>query len=298
MKQQDSLGEHSIVLRDAAQADRAALFDIYASTRAEELAVMDWSVLQKESFLRMQFDAQDRYYHEQYSDASFQVIEVDGKAAGRLYVRQDEADVNIIDIALLPEYRAIGIGSVLIEGLQSQAAGGGKTVSIYVEKFNRARELYRRLGFGMVRDEGVYLLMRWPDKGLAGWVVFQRPLRCRPRPSKTARFGLVRLRSLSSDPTKRSLRSDCPPHPAVSGPGKVPNDRAIRSSSVWMPCCTGGLVASANTIENGIRCDAPMVLLVHRSGFDQHHLTRLPIRDRQAECSPIWGSRAPSRSSL
>ena len=41
------------------------------------------------------------------------------------------------------------------------AASCGKAVTIYVEKFNPAMRLYRRLGFRTEEDKGVYDLMRW-----------------------------------------------------------------------------------------------------------------------------------------
>jgi hypothetical protein len=45
--------------------------------------------------------------------------------------------------------------------LMDEAAAVGKPLTIYVEKFNPAMRLYRRLGFETVEDKGVYDLMRW-----------------------------------------------------------------------------------------------------------------------------------------
>lgn len=61
-------------LRPITPEDREFLFRLYASTRAEELAVVDWSEREKESFLRFQFDAQHKYYMEQFPRAAFDVI--------------------------------------------------------------------------------------------------------------------------------------------------------------------------------------------------------------------------------
>ncbi len=38
--------------------DEAFLYEVYASTRTEELAVVDWDDTQKAAFLHMQFAAQ------------------------------------------------------------------------------------------------------------------------------------------------------------------------------------------------------------------------------------------------
>jgi ribosomal protein S18 acetylase RimI-like enzyme len=49
----------------------------------------------------------------------------------------------------------------LLRELQEEARASGKSLTIHVERFNRALGLYQRLGFREVEDKGVYLLMRW-----------------------------------------------------------------------------------------------------------------------------------------
>ena len=53
------------------QQDLEFLYRVYASTRADEMAVVPWSDAEKESFLRMQFQAQHSYYHDQFKQAAF-----------------------------------------------------------------------------------------------------------------------------------------------------------------------------------------------------------------------------------
>jgi ribosomal protein S18 acetylase RimI-like enzyme len=146
-------------LRPARAEDRDLLLRVYASTREEELRLVDWSDEQKDAFLRMQFEAQDAYYREHYDPATFDVIEVDGEPAGRLYVARWEDEIRIIDIALLPDYRGRGIGTALLRALLDEAAEAGKRLSIHVELNNPARRLYERLGFAPVEERGVYVLM-------------------------------------------------------------------------------------------------------------------------------------------
>ena len=148
-------------LRPITPADRELLYRIYASTRAEELAVTGWDDTQKAAFLQMQFDAQHRYYMENYRDARFQVIEWDRAPVGRLYLARWPDEIRIIDIALLPEYRGQGLGSQLLRSILADARQAGLPVTIHVERFNPALSLYERLGFRMVEDKGVYLLMKW-----------------------------------------------------------------------------------------------------------------------------------------
>jgi len=150
-----------IFLRPADAADDAFLCRVYGSTRELELAQVDWDDGQKDAFVRMQYDAQRRYYEENYSGASFDVVLVDGEPAGRLYVARWPHEIRIVDIALLPEYRNRGLGSTLLGDLLAEGAAAGTPVSIHVERFNPALRLYDRLGFSIVEDRGVYFFLRW-----------------------------------------------------------------------------------------------------------------------------------------
>ncbi len=151
-----------ISLRPVVPGDEEFLCGVYGSTREVELAHVDWDAPQKDAFVRMQFDAQHRYYAEHYAGAAFDVIVVDGEPAGRLYVARWPDEVRIVDIALLPPYRNRGIGSSLLHELIAEADAARQPVTIHVEKFNPALRLYQRLGFSPIEDRGVYLFLRRP----------------------------------------------------------------------------------------------------------------------------------------
>lgn len=154
----------NVTLRPEREEDEGFVYRVYASTRIEELSVTDWTPETKEAFLRMQFAAQVSHYRNHYAESDFSIVEVDGVAAGRIYVGRWPEEIRIIDIALLPDYRRRGIGSKLINEVLAEAEEAGKPVTIHVEKFNPARRLYARLGFRQIQDKGVYLLLCWsPD---------------------------------------------------------------------------------------------------------------------------------------
>ena len=152
---------HAIDLRPSTPTDRVFQHQVFAATRADEMALVDWPVEQKLAFVRQQFEAQDTYYHQNYPNATFDVVQVDGRRAGRLYVDRWPREIRVIDIALLPEFRGQGIGTVLLRRLQRETEVSSRTLSMHVEKFNRAQGLYARLGFVQVADSGVYLLIEW-----------------------------------------------------------------------------------------------------------------------------------------
>lgn len=157
-----------VALQPVRPGDEAFLFKVYASTRAEELAPAGWSEPEQESFLRMQFSAQDKHYRENYPGAELQIIQVNGEPAGRLFVHRRANEIRIMDIALLPAYRGRGIGTILLEEILAEGARLGKIVTIHVEVFNPALRWYERLGFGKKAANGPYQLMEWSPNPKAG----------------------------------------------------------------------------------------------------------------------------------
>ena len=153
-----------ITFRPITSQDEDFLYRVYAGTREEELAPLNWSDSQKHAFLRMQFGFQHRYYTEQFIDAEFMVIQRDGHPIGRLYLHRRKDEIRIVDIALLPEYRGAGVGTHLIENIMAEAETQRLPVRLYVEKFNRALRLYQRLGFTVIQDAGINLLMQWSPR--------------------------------------------------------------------------------------------------------------------------------------
>jgi ribosomal protein S18 acetylase RimI-like enzyme len=153
--------DSGLTFRRSTDADLPFLARVYASTRAEELAVTPWSDAQKAAFLDMQFRAQHADYRKNYPEADWLVTMRAGEDIGRLYIERWPTQHCLIDIAFLPQHRGKGLGAALLRDLMDEAAAAGRTVSIYVEKFNPAMRLYRRLGFTTEEDKGVYDLMRW-----------------------------------------------------------------------------------------------------------------------------------------
>jgi ribosomal protein S18 acetylase RimI-like enzyme len=149
----------NLELHPVEPGDEGFLYRVYASTRAEELAVVAWDDAQKDAFLRAQFAAQDRWYHEHYARGSYLLVVIDGEPGGRLYLHRGDTEIRIVDIALLPEHRGKGVGSALLGELLAEADASGKRVTIHVERLNQALRLYERLGFSIAEDKGVYLLL-------------------------------------------------------------------------------------------------------------------------------------------
>jgi ribosomal protein S18 acetylase RimI-like enzyme len=150
---------HRLSFRPIHEEDLAFLARLYATTRAEEMAMVPWTEEQKASFLQMQFDAQHTHYQNHCPDAEFSMVLMDGEPIGRLYLDRREDEHRVVDIALLPEHRGQGLGRALMEDVLAEARAAQKVVRIHVERNNPALRLYDRLGFKEIGDTGVYLLM-------------------------------------------------------------------------------------------------------------------------------------------
>ncbi len=166
---QSPVSADAVTLRPVHHGDSEVLYAIYASTRTEELAQVEWNDVQKESFLRMQFDAQRSFYESEYPGAEFQIILVADESAGRLYVHRRDREIRIMDIAMLPAFRGRGIGTKLLNEILAEGERTDRPVTIHVESLNPAQRLYERLGFTRIASNGVYhLLERKPSVRATG----------------------------------------------------------------------------------------------------------------------------------
>jgi ribosomal protein S18 acetylase RimI-like enzyme len=162
---------HIVALRTATPEDYEDLLRVYASTRAGELAqVTWWDDAQKLAFCRMQYDAQKSEYEANYPNCEYNVILLDGRTAGRIWVSRDDEEIHLLDIALLPEAQRHGIGAALVGALIEEARASGQRLRHMVFVMNTdALRFYERLGFQVVEDVGAYKHMRWlPDAELSG----------------------------------------------------------------------------------------------------------------------------------
>ncbi|WP_205028104.1 GNAT family N-acetyltransferase [Oleisolibacter albus] len=158
-----AIAGHRVTVRPLTGADQPLIREIYVSHRWEEVQVLiDWTDEQKLAFLNDQFRLQCLHYEKHYHDAEFMVVEVDGQAAGRLYLwDHNPADLRIVEIGFLPDYRGRGFGTALLRAVQQRARAAGKSCSIHVEHSNPARRLYNRLDFREVELVGPYIRLHW-----------------------------------------------------------------------------------------------------------------------------------------
>ncbi len=153
----------SVTLRPVIADDQQFLLRVYASTRAEELAAVPWAQQQKDVFVEMQFHLQREGYAQQFPGADHSIILLDDSPAGRIMVDRTRAsEIRGVDIAILPEYRKLGVGSYLIANLLDEARTAGLPFRIQVEKFNSAAiRLYEGMAFVKTGESFTHIAMEW-----------------------------------------------------------------------------------------------------------------------------------------
>ncbi|MBI5655920.1 MAG: GNAT family N-acetyltransferase [Geobacter sp.] len=148
-----------ISLRPVTDDDQEFLFQLYASTRAEEKELVGWPDELWDQFMRMQFDLQQAHYRRSYDNPSFDIILGDETPIGRLYLDRRADEYRLIDLALLPQFRGLGIGGNLLKAVVRESEEQGLPVSLHVEKNNPILDYYRRIGFRIAEDRGAYFYM-------------------------------------------------------------------------------------------------------------------------------------------
>ncbi len=147
----------SITTRPLLPAEEAFAYQVYAGTRADELALVPWTEEQKEDFVRMQFELRHQQYRAEYPDALTEMILRNNIPAGTMITLKTADSILLVDIALLPQFRGAGIGATILRNLQKE----NRKISLHVLKENPARHLYVRLGFITTDEDSMYLCMEW-----------------------------------------------------------------------------------------------------------------------------------------
>jgi ribosomal protein S18 acetylase RimI-like enzyme len=152
----------AVALRPVLLGDEQFLYEVYASTRADELSQVPWSEAQLKTFLKMQLNARDQSYRMHYEGIDDRIILFQNQPVGRLIVVREDEEIRLADIALLPEHRSGGAGTSLIKDLMHEANETKRPIRLQVEKPNvQAKRLYDRLGFTTIGETITHFQMEY-----------------------------------------------------------------------------------------------------------------------------------------
>jgi ribosomal protein S18 acetylase RimI-like enzyme len=98
-------------------------------------------------FIALKFTAHRMARAAEFPDADHSVLWADNHRIGQLLLHETGAEVRLLDLTLLAAFRGEGIGTSVIEQLQTYACERGLPLRLSVQPLNPARRLFTRLGF-------------------------------------------------------------------------------------------------------------------------------------------------------
>lgn len=143
-------------------ADAAFLFTLFASTKAADMAHMPLDEAGKAYLLRMQFRSMTATYRQQYPNARFEIVMLDGSPIGRLITDVQADCVYFVDIALLPERHGGGLATTLMTAALDEARRLGLPGRVKVLTSNLASlRLCHRLGMTLRAEMLPFVELEW-----------------------------------------------------------------------------------------------------------------------------------------
>ena len=138
-------------LRLAASEDRQFLFELHRASMGPYVEALfgPWEDAIQWEFFDRWFRPEDTL-----------VVEVAGREVGVVGLQYGTDDMYVTRIEIHPDQQNRGIGTAVLRRVLAKAAKANRTVSLHVFGINPALELYRRLGFAAVTEEGDRILMR------------------------------------------------------------------------------------------------------------------------------------------
>lgn len=150
----------TVSARLATESDEVFLREVFYEIRSPEFGLAEMSQRQLHDLLVHQFQVRTAQFAGIFPGAEYHILTRDGADVGYEILWRD-ADIRLIDIAVLPRFQNQAIGTESLRALLDEAAKEGKAVILSVEIFNPARRLFQRLGFQEIEDAGIYKRMRW-----------------------------------------------------------------------------------------------------------------------------------------
>ena len=146
--------------RSSTVLDERFVAELYAATRAAEVASFGWPAPVAAAFLTQQQLARDQHTARTHPDAEHVLLLVDGAPVGRIVLDTTAECVHVVDLAILPAYQGCGLGAGALTDVLARARRSGLRVRLVVRADNlRARRLYDRFGFVVVQDDGLDLVL-------------------------------------------------------------------------------------------------------------------------------------------
>jgi GNAT superfamily N-acetyltransferase len=146
--------------RAAAATDEEFLRELYATTRPD---LAGWDDAARATFVDIQVRAQRQGWEARHPGSTDELILLDGRPVGRIWIAWTPEECRLVDMALLPELRRGGIGTEIVGEVLAEADRRGVPARLTVERTNGPSLAFcARLGFVAVAEDPVYVQLERP----------------------------------------------------------------------------------------------------------------------------------------
>ena len=111
-------------------------------------------------------EAQGSYFASSWDHPGFEIVSYDGKPCGYSRIEKGDGAIHAHELVLLPEVQGKGIGTACLVEAQKRATKQDVPIQLEVLKFNRAAELYERMGFIKIGETDTHNQMEWRSSAL------------------------------------------------------------------------------------------------------------------------------------
>ena len=146
--------------RPAVADDESFLRELYATTRPD---LDGWEDAARERFLDFQLDGQRRGWESAFPGSTDELLLLDGRPAGRLWVAWLPKECVMVDMILLPESRRRGAGTQIVGEVIAEAERRGVPVRVTVARTNAPSLAFlSRLDFVEIGGDEVHVRLERP----------------------------------------------------------------------------------------------------------------------------------------
>src|ERR1700712_639792 len=151
-------GEISVRPERSDGSDAGFLFGLFAAVRGADLAPIAPEM--RETLLRLQFRSMTATFAQEFPDARYEIIELDGTPIGRVVIDVAPICVTYVDIAVLPSRQGGGIATDAMQALLAEPSRLGLPARLKVMATNTASlRLCARLGFSRRAEVFPFVLL-------------------------------------------------------------------------------------------------------------------------------------------
>lgn len=141
--------------RPAVADDEPFLRELYATTRPD---LAGWDEASHKAFVDLQLRAQRHEWETAFPRSADELILLDGRPVGRLWVAWLANACVLVDMILLPEFRRAGLGTQLVGGVLAEADRRGVPARLTVDRANGPSLAFcARLGFVETGGDDVFV---------------------------------------------------------------------------------------------------------------------------------------------